>query len=118
MAIVFTTALAMVLIATGETEDLASTTVTLLLFAFIFVNVAVLLLRRERVDHDHFTVPRALPVLAVLTSAGLLTQRDGEGLPAGGGLPVARARPMAFQPPGQGRRARRCARGPRIGRDD
>ncbi len=78
VAIVFTTALAMVLIATGETEDLASTTVTLLLFAFVFVNVAVLVLRRERVDRDHFTVPRALPVLAVLTSAGLLTQRDGE----------------------------------------
>jgi len=68
----------MVLIATGETEDLASMTVTLLLFAFVFVNVAVLVLRRDRVEHDHFTVPRALPVLAVLTSVGLLTQRDGE----------------------------------------
>jgi amino acid transporter len=78
VAIVFTTVLAMVLIATGETEDLASMTVTLLLFAFVFVNVAVLVLRRDRVEHDHFTVPRALPVLAVLTSVGLLTQRDGE----------------------------------------
>jgi amino acid transporter len=67
-----------VLVATGGTEDLASATVTLLLFAFIFVNVAVLVLRREAVDHEHFRVPRALPVLAVLTSVGLLTQRDGE----------------------------------------
>ncbi len=78
VAIVFTTALALVLVATGGTEDLASATVTLLLIAFIFVNVAVLVLRGERVEHDHFTVPRAMPVLAVLTSAGLLTQRDGE----------------------------------------
>ena len=78
VAIVFTTALAMVAIATGDTESLASATVTLLLLVFILVNVAVLVLRHDRVDHDHFTVPRALPVLGALVSAGLLTQQAGE----------------------------------------
>jgi amino acid transporter len=68
----------MVAIATGDTESLASATVTLLLFAFILVNVAVLVLRRDRVEHDHFTVPRALPVLGALVSIALLTQQAGE----------------------------------------
>jgi basic amino acid/polyamine antiporter, APA family len=77
-AIVFTTVLAMIAIATGDTESLASATVTLLLFAFILVNVAVLVLRRDRVEHDHFTVPRALPVLGAVVSIALLTQQAGE----------------------------------------
>jgi amino acid transporter len=76
-AIVFTTVLAAVAIATGDTESLAGATVTLLLFAFILVNVSVLVLRRERVEHDHFRAPSALPVLGVLVSVGLLTQQEG-----------------------------------------
>jgi amino acid transporter len=76
-SIIFTTILAMGLIATGEIEALASATVTLLLFAFTLVNVAVLVLRRERVDHDYFQTPVVLPVLGVVVSVGLLTQQEG-----------------------------------------
>ena len=77
-AIVFTTVLAMIAIATGDTESLAGATVTLLLFAFILVNASVLVPRRERVEHDHFRAPSALPVLGVIVSLGLLTQQEGE----------------------------------------
>ena len=83
-AIVFTTILAMALIATGEIEALASATVTLLLFAFILVNVSVLVLRRERVEHHHFTAPVVLPVLGVIVSIGLLTQQEGADFLRGG----------------------------------
>jgi len=85
-SIVFTTALAVVLIATGETEALAGATVTLLLFAFIMVNVAVLVLRREPVEHDHFRVPSVLPVLGAAVSLALLTQQEGEDFGRAGAL--------------------------------
>ena len=78
VAIVFTTLVAMLLIATGDLEALADTTVTLLLIAFIGVNAAVLASRRDRVEHDHFHVPSAIPVIGVLVCIGLLTQREGE----------------------------------------
>ncbi len=77
-AIVFTTVLAMIAIATGDTESLAGATVTLLLFAFILVNISVLVLRREKVEHDHFRAPSVMPVLGVIVSLGLLTQQAGE----------------------------------------
>jgi basic amino acid/polyamine antiporter, APA family len=77
-AIVFTTVLAMIAIATGDLESLANATVTLLLFAFILVNASVLVLRRERVEHDHFRAPAALPVLGVIVSIALLTQQASE----------------------------------------
>ena len=78
VAIVFTTLIAMLLIATGDLADLADTTVTLLLLAFIGVNAAVLAARRDRVEQDHFVVPTAVPVIGVLVCIGLLTQREGE----------------------------------------
>jgi amino acid transporter len=76
VAIVVTTAVAMVLAATGELVDLASTVVLLLLFVFLSTNVAVLVLRRDRVDHPHFRAWTALPVLAVVTCLVLLTQQE------------------------------------------
>ena len=78
VAIVFTTLLAMVLIATGDLEKLADTTVVLLLFAFIGVNAAVLGARRDRVEGDHFVVPTAIPVIGVVVCIGLLTQKEGD----------------------------------------
>lgn len=76
VAIAVTTAVAMVLAATGELVDLASTVVLLLLFVFLSTNVAVLVLRRERVEHDHFRSPTAVPVLAVVSCLVLLTQQE------------------------------------------
>ena len=77
-AILFSTGVAMALILTGDLESLADTTVTLLLIAFIGVNLAVLGSRRDVVDHDHFHVPSAIPVIGVIVCAGLLTQREAE----------------------------------------
>lgn len=76
VAIAVTTAVAVVLAATGELVDLASTVVLLLLFVFLSTNVAVLVLRRERVEHDHFRSPTAVPVLAVVSCLVLLTQQE------------------------------------------
>ena len=78
VAILVTTAVAMVLAATGELVDLASTVVLLLLFVFLSTNVAVLVLRRDHVEHEHFRAPTALPVLAVLSCIVLLTQQEAQ----------------------------------------
>jgi amino acid transporter len=87
-AIVFTTALCMLLIAIGTLEKLADTTVTLLLCVFILVNVSVLLLRRDPVDHDHFRAPSFIPVVGAVICAVLLTQQPGSSFPFAGGLMV------------------------------
>lgn len=76
VAIVVTTAVAMMLAATGSLVDLASTVVLLLLFVFLSTNVAVLVLRRDPVDRPHFRVWTPVPVLAAATCLGLLTQQE------------------------------------------
>ncbi|WP_256988092.1 MULTISPECIES: APC family permease [unclassified Rhodococcus (in: high G+C Gram-positive bacteria)] len=75
-AIVATTVVAMVLCSTGSVAALAETVVLLLLFVFISTNVAVLVLRSDRADSGHFRTPTALPVLALITCAVLLTQQS------------------------------------------
>jgi amino acid transporter len=75
VAIVATTAVAMVLTLIGELSTLAETVVLLLLFVFISTNLAVLVLRRDRVDHQHFRVWTPLPVLGVASCVLLLTQQ-------------------------------------------
>lgn len=85
-AIVFTTALCMVLIAIGDLESLADTTVTLLLCAFILVNVSVLVLRRDPVEHDHFHAPSFFPVIGACVCIALLTQQPAKTFPFAGGL--------------------------------
>ena len=77
VAIIFTTALAMLLIVVGgDLETLATTTVVLLLLAFIMVNIAVLVLRRDRVEHEHFHAPSVFPILGIVVCVGLLTQQE------------------------------------------
>jgi amino acid transporter len=75
VAIVATTAVAMVLTLVGDLSTLAETVVLLLLFVFISTNVAVLVLRRDAVEHDHFRVWTFVPVLGVLSCLLLLTQQ-------------------------------------------
>jgi len=72
VAIIFTAALAGILVLAGTLKDLAETTVTLLLMVFVLVNIACLVLRRERVDHAHFVAPRVFPVLGIAVSLVLL----------------------------------------------
>ena len=77
-AIAFTSAVAAVLVATGDLDDLADTTVALLVVVFAIVNVCVLVLRRDPVDHDHFVVWTFVPVIGVGISLALLTQIEAE----------------------------------------
>ena len=73
-AILFTSSIAAVLVATGDLAALADTTVALLVVVFGVVNVSVLVLRRERVEHEHFVVWSVVPVIGVAISLALLTQ--------------------------------------------
>lgn len=91
LAIVFTTLIAIGLIATGNIGGLASTTVLLLLLAFVLVNITVLVLRRDQVAHDHFRTPAVFPILGVLVCAGLLTQQSADNWLRAGGLLTAGA---------------------------
>ena len=75
VAIMFVAALAFVLVALGDLESLADTTVLLLLGVFVCVNAAVLILRRDPVDHDHWRAPTVLPVLGAIACLGLIVQK-------------------------------------------
>lgn len=67
----------MLLSMVGDIGTLASTTVLLLLLVFLSANVSVLVLKKDRVGHRHFSVPRVVPVLAIIASIVLLTQQTG-----------------------------------------
>ncbi|KAB2346436.1 APC family permease [Actinomadura rudentiformis] len=80
-AILFTVALAVILVSTGDISGLADTTVLLLLFVFALVNICVLVLRREPVEHDHFRAPTWMPALGAVSCLFLtlpITGREGE----------------------------------------
>jgi APA family basic amino acid/polyamine antiporter len=90
-AILFTTAIAVVLISTGDLSTLADTTVVLLLSVFTIVNVAVLVLRRDRVEHYHFHAPSILPVLGAIVALALIldTATDDPAVLARAGILLA-----------------------------
>jgi APA family basic amino acid/polyamine antiporter len=70
VAIVFTTALSiLLLLSVDDLGDLSDTTVLLLVAVFLLVNVAALVLRRDRVEHEHFRAPAVLLVLGAIVSA-------------------------------------------------
>ena len=106
VAILVTTAVAMLLTLTGTLEQLAQTVVLLLLFVFISTNLAVLVLRRDRVEHEHFRAPAVLPVLALISCAVLISQvqdwavwwKTGVLLAVGLGLYVVAGRRRAGRP--------------------
>jgi basic amino acid/polyamine antiporter, APA family len=69
VAILVTTAIAAVLVATAGADGvskLGGTTALLLLVVFTVVNVAVLVLRRETVEHKHFKAPNWTPYVAAV----------------------------------------------------
>ena len=84
VAILFTTALGVILVSTGDLGDLADTTVFLLLCVFTIVNISVLVLRKDEVEHKHFHAPSLLPVLGALVCIFLITQTEGEVIVRGG----------------------------------
>ncbi|WP_345752847.1 APC family permease [Microbacterium rhizophilus] len=67
----------MLLTVIGDIGTLAETTVLLLLLVFLTANVSVLVLKKDKVAHKHFSVPRVVPVLAIIASIVLLTQQTG-----------------------------------------
>ncbi|GGM74962.1 amino acid permease [Longimycelium tulufanense] len=77
VAILFTTAIAVLLVTNVDLALLGGTTSLLLLAVFTIVNVAVLVLRREPVKHKHFRAPTAVPVLGALTCAYLASPLSG-----------------------------------------
>ena len=69
VAILVTTAIAAILVATAGANGVArlgGTTALLLLVVFTIVNIAVLVLRREAVSHRHFRAPTWAPLLAAV----------------------------------------------------
>ena len=80
VSMIFTTLIAVALVATTDVEALGATTAALLLAVFAVVNVTVLVLRRKPVDHDHFAAPSAIPIVAAVACALLLTRQEGEVL--------------------------------------
>ena len=88
VAIVATTAITMVLIASGDLSSLADTTVLLLLMVFTAVNIAVLVLRRDQVEKAHFRTPTVIPVIGAVVSAALMTTKDAETFARAGALLV------------------------------
>ena len=86
VAILFTTAIAVILISTGDLSTLADMTVLLLLLVFTGVNIAVLVLRRDPVEHEHFRAPTVLPVIGAGVSLALMTTKDADIFLRAGGL--------------------------------
>ncbi|ALG06078.1 APC family permease [Kibdelosporangium phytohabitans] len=72
VSILFTSALAIVMVSTVDIKGLGGTTSLLLLAVFTIVNIAVLVLRREKAEHKHFRTPTAVAVLAACLCAYLV----------------------------------------------
>jgi amino acid transporter len=77
VAILFTSAIAVLLVSFVPLTDLAGTTSLLLLAVFTLVNVACLVLRRQTVPHRHFHAPRWTPWLGALLCGYLATPLSG-----------------------------------------
>jgi basic amino acid/polyamine antiporter, APA family len=88
VSILFTIAVVMLLILTGDIAENARATVLLLLLVFIVVNICVFVLRRDRVEHEHFRTPTIFPILGILVCLALLTQQQWDTWVRAGALLV------------------------------
>jgi amino acid transporter len=80
VSILFTSAIAYVLVVSVDLSVLGGTTALLLLAVFTIVNIAVLVLRREKVAHKHFRAPTWAPVLGIVLCGFLATPLSGRPL--------------------------------------
>jgi len=80
VAITFTSAIAIVLVASVDIALLGGTTALLLLAVFTIVNIAVLVLRRDPVDHEHFRAPGWTPWAGIVLCGFLSTPLSGRPL--------------------------------------
>jgi basic amino acid/polyamine antiporter, APA family len=77
VSIVFTSAIAIVLVSTVDISILGGTTALLLLVVFAVVNIALLVLRKHKVEHKHFRTPTVIPVVAALLCLYLASPLSG-----------------------------------------
>ncbi len=77
VSIVFTSVIAIILVATVDITALGGTTALLLLGVFTIVNIAVLVLRKDRVEHEHFRAPSWSPWLGIVFCGFLATPLSG-----------------------------------------
>ncbi|MBJ2122623.1 APC family permease [Arthrobacter sp. MSA 4-2] len=77
VSIIVVAVLTIILTLVGNVNSLAETTVLLLLLVFLSANVSVLVLKKDKVEHEHFSVPRIVPILAMIASVVLLAQQSG-----------------------------------------
>jgi basic amino acid/polyamine antiporter, APA family len=77
VSILFTSAIAVILVSFIPLKGLAGTTSLLLLAVFTLVNIACLVLRRRPVEHQHFRAPSWSPWLATLLCGYLVTPLSG-----------------------------------------
>jgi APA family basic amino acid/polyamine antiporter len=77
ISIVFTTAIAVILVSTVDISVLGGTTALLLLVVFAVVNIALLVLRKDKVEHKHFRTPTVVPVLAAFFCLYLASPLSG-----------------------------------------
>jgi basic amino acid/polyamine antiporter, APA family len=80
VAIIFTSLIAIVLVAVGDISQLGGTTALLLLLVFTIVNIAVLVLRRDPVEHNHFRAPTWMPFAGIALCGFLVTPLAGQPL--------------------------------------
>jgi amino acid transporter len=80
VSILFTSAIAIILVATADISLLGGTTALLLLAVFTIVNIAVLVLRRDEVEHEHFRAPSWTPWLGIVLCGFLATPLSGRPL--------------------------------------
>jgi APA family basic amino acid/polyamine antiporter len=80
-AIVFTSVIAIILVASVDITALGGTTALLLLAVFTVVNIAVLVLRRrDKVEHEHFRAPSWSPYAGIVLCGFLATPLSGRPL--------------------------------------
>jgi amino acid transporter len=77
VSILFTTAIAIILVSTVDITILGGTTALLLLVVFAIVNVALLVLRKHKVSHPHFRTPTVIPVIAAALCLYLASPLSG-----------------------------------------
>ncbi|WP_433557782.1 APC family permease [Pseudonocardia xinjiangensis] len=81
VAIVFTSVIAIILVAAVDITALGGTTALLLLAVFTVVNIAVLVLRRrDPVEHPHFRAPSWTPYVGIVLCGFLATPLSGRPL--------------------------------------
>jgi APA family basic amino acid/polyamine antiporter len=81
VAIVFTSVIAIILVAAVDITALGGTTALLLLAVFTVVNIAVLVLRRrDPVEHAHFRAPSWTPYVGIVLCGFLATPLSGRPL--------------------------------------